>query len=43
MRTYKNEVRHKRVGTSTLAAAETFSAREQKASVVHPKVLVAGP
>ncbi len=24
MRTYKNNLRHKRVGTSTLAVAETF-------------------
>ncbi len=37
MRTYKDEVRHKRVGTSTLAVAEMFSAREQKASVVRPE------
>ncbi len=36
MRLYKDEVRHKRVGTSILAMAETFSAREQKASVVRP-------
>ena len=37
MRTYKDGIRHKRVGTSTLAVAETFSAREQKASAVRPK------
>ncbi len=36
MRTYKDGIRHKCIGTSTLAVAETFSAHEQKASVVRP-------
>ncbi len=42
-RTYKDELRHKRIGTSTLAVAEMFSAREQKASVVRPKCRLQGP
>ncbi len=42
-RTYKDRIRHKCIGTSTLAVAETFSAREQKASVVRPECRLQGP
>ncbi len=40
---YKDKIRHKRIGTSTLAVAETFSAHEQKALVVRPECRVQGP